>query len=290
MGAPRPAPTSAASGALPTFVIIGAMKCGTTSLHYYLGMHPEIGMSAEKELAYFAEEWNWKRGEPWYRRQFDPARPVRGEASPHYTCHPQYQGVPERMHALLPEAKLIYLVRDPVERIVSHYCHDVVRGFERAPLAEAVLAPDSKYLQRSQYHRQIGRYLPYYPPEAVLVVDQADLRDDRRETLRRVFAFVGAEPDAWDPRFHLERHRTERKRRRTPAGEWLAQTLPMRALRTLPVRYRWPLEDAVYYPFSRPMERPEVAPDLHAAIADRLGEDLAAWRAFTGRDFASWSL
>ena len=275
---------------MPTFVIIGAMKCGTTSLHYYLGMHPEIGMSKNKELAFFPERFNWKRGERWYRRQFDPSKPVRGEASPHYSCYPHHPNVPARMHALLPEAKLIYLVRDPVERIVSHYCHDVARGFEHEPFAEAVLAPDSKYLMRSQYHRQIERYLPYYDPEAILVVDQADLRERRRETLARVFTFVGADPDVWDVRFHLERHRTERKRRRTPAGERLAETLPMRALRTLPVRLRWPLEDLVYYPFSRPMERPEVDPALHAAIADRLGDDVARWRAFTGRDFAHWSL
>ncbi|MEM6287812.1 MAG: sulfotransferase domain-containing protein [Bacteroidota bacterium] len=282
---------SSGDGALPTFVIIGAMKCGTTSLHYYLGMHPEIGMSKEKELAFFPDAWNWARGEGWYRRRFDAGKAIRGEASPHYTCHPQYPNVPERMHALLPEAKLIYLVRDPVERLVSHYLHDVARGFESEPLAEAVLAPDSKYLARSQYHRQIERYLPFYDPEAILVLDQADLRKRRRETLRRVFAFVGADPEHWDARFHLERHTTARKRRRTPAGERLARSLPMKALRTLvPIRYRWPLEDAIYYPFSRPMERPEVTPDLHAALADRLGADLARWRAFTGRDFAHWSL
>lgn len=281
----------ASEGALPTFVIIGAMKCGTTSLHYYLGMHPEIGMSAEKELAYFVTEWNWKRGERWYRRQFDPAKAIRGEASPQYACYPSNDGVPERMHGLLPDARLIYLVRDPVQRIVSHYCHDVARGFEDRPFTEAVLGDNGKYLDRTRYYFQIEQYLPYYDREDILVVDQQDLREDRRETLRRVFDFVGADPEVWDPRFNLERHRTKRKRRRTPGGERLARTLPMKALRTLvPIRYRWPIEDLVYYPFSRPMERPEVDPELRAALRDRLGDDLARWRAWTGRDFAHWAV
>ncbi|WP_420455803.1 sulfotransferase family protein [Rubrivirga sp.] len=277
-------------GALPTFLIIGAMKCGTTSLHYYLSLHPEIGMSAEKELAFFVAKRNWHRGERWYRRQFDPAYGVRGEASPHYTCFSQFPDVPERMHALVPEARLIYLVRDPVDRLVSHYCHAVSMGREDRPLAEAVREPDSAYLARSQYHCQIARYLPYYGRDQILVVDQDDLLRRRRATLGEVFAFVGADPDVWDPRFEWERHRTDRKRVKTALGERVAASWPMRAIGRLPNRYRWPIEDAVYWPVSRPVERPVVSPGLRAEIARRLEADVARWRAFTGRPFSHWSL
>ena len=112
---------------LPNLIVIGAAKCGTTSLHEYLDLHPEVAMSREKELDFFVEEKHWGRGVEWYAAQFEDA-PVRGESSPSYTAYPRYRGVPERIRRVVPDAKLVYLVRDPVERIVSHFVHrQVVR-------------------------------------------------------------------------------------------------------------------------------------------------------------------
>src|SRR5687768_14093660 len=97
---------------LPTFVIIGAMKCGTTSLHYYLAQHPEICMPQKKETDFFITEINYHRGRGWYESLF--AQPAKitakacGEASPNYAKTWQFRGVPERMHDLLPQARLIY--------------------------------------------------------------------------------------------------------------------------------------------------------------------------------------
>ncbi|MEO0556891.1 MAG: sulfotransferase domain-containing protein [Bacteroidota bacterium] len=281
---------SPSQGALPTFIILGAMKCGTTSLHAYLSLHPEISMSKDKELAFFADGWNWKRGADWYRRQFDAERPVRGEASPQYTCYPQYDSIPERMHDLLPDIRLIYLVRDPVDRLVSHYCHDVSRGFEERPLDVALRQPDSSYIARSQYYRQIERYLSYYDAESILIMDQMDLRTHRRETLQEIFAFIGVDSEVWDPRFEHEHHATSQKRQRSTLGKRLAKTWPMRAVNLVPPRYRWPLMDALYRPFSVPLERPHIDDALHAIIADQLADDVASWRAFTGRAWSDWSL
>lgn len=266
------------------------MKCGTTSLHAYLSLHPEISMSKEKELAFFADGWSWSRGVDWYRRQFDAGAPVRGEASPQYTCYPQYDQIPERMHALLPEVRLIYLVRDPIDRLVSHYCHDVARGFEERPLEVALRESDSKYIARSQYYRQLERYLRYYDAESILILDQMDLKTRRRETLQEVFAFIGADPNVWDPRFHEEHHATSHKRQRSALGKRLAASWPMRAIRMVPPRYRWTLEDAIYRPFSIPMERPHVDEALHDRISALLADDVASWRAFTGRAWSDWSL
>jgi len=288
---PLPSPeTSTAEGALPTFIVIGGMKCGTTSLHRYLDLHPEIGMSGQKELAYFVTEWNWGQGEAWYRTQFDPRQRVRGESSPQYTSFPKYTHVPERMHTLVPEAKLIYVVRDPIERLVSHYRHNVASGRDDRELAEALAEPDSDYLARSQYFRQLERYLAVYSADRILIVDQHDLRHRRPETLREVFSFLEVDPDVWDVRFHRELHRTQRKRVKTPLGERLSKTWPMRRVAQLPEGIRWMVEDAVYWPLSHPVVEPEISPALRAEIADRLAEDLTEWRAFTGRAFAHWSL
>lgn len=101
----------------PNLVVIGAAKCGTTSLHEYLNAHPQIAMSREKELDFFVAEKNWSRGLDWYEAQFEDA-PIRGESSVSYAAFPEYQGVPERIVRALPDARVIYLVRDPVERVV----------------------------------------------------------------------------------------------------------------------------------------------------------------------------
>src|SRR4051812_3312851 len=115
---------------LPNLIVIGAKKSGTTSLYVYLDAHPEISMTRDKELNFFVEERNWSRGLGWYGEQFDAGAPVRGEASPYYTALPHHRGVPERMASVIPDARLVYMVRDPIARLLSHYDMGVARGRE----------------------------------------------------------------------------------------------------------------------------------------------------------------
>src|SRR5689334_4168641 len=93
--------------ALPNLIIIGGLKCGTTSIHHYLGLHPEINMSKPKELNFFVAELNWDLGLGWYEGRFDGRFSVRGESSPHYTNLPYFKGVPERIERQISGAKLI---------------------------------------------------------------------------------------------------------------------------------------------------------------------------------------
>lgn len=185
----------------PDLIIIGAMKCGTTSLHRYLDQHPDVGMSKVKELNFFfgdqpGEAGNWWRGVDWYRRQFPVTAAVRGEASPGYTS-PDHPEVAARMAQLVPDARLIYLVRDPLDRAVSQYLHHRRDGDERRPLGEALLDPASQYIARSRYHERVTPFLAHYQPDQLMVVDQRDLLEHRRATLRRLFAFVGVDENSW---------------------------------------------------------------------------------------------
>ena len=130
---------------LPNLLVIGAQKCGTTSLHGYLSLHPQVSMAKRKELDFFVRPedsivaiGNWHRGLDWYRAQFQGSSPVLGEASPNYTGFPHFRGVPERAARVLPEAKLICMVRDPIERIVSHYMHRRAAGVETRPLEQTL--------------------------------------------------------------------------------------------------------------------------------------------------------
>ena len=155
---------------LPTFLIIGTMKGGTTSLHRYLRQHPDVFMPERKELNFFVddyagppidppEERNWSRGLAWYERQFAGAERDRavGEASANYSRFPTYPGVAEKIAEVIPVARLIYLVRNPIVRVLSHYLPDLSNGREQRPLHLAVRR-DDRYLTPSRYATQVERY------------------------------------------------------------------------------------------------------------------------------------
>ena len=167
-----------ASGPLPNFLLIGAMKAGTTSMYHYLRAHPQVYMPTFKAPEFFAGKALSTRGVDWYRKQFAGAGPEAvaiGEASNVYTKYPHYPGVPERIAELIPDVRLLYIVRDPVARIRSHYQTRVAEGAEKLPLLEA-LATNSIYLDYSRYAMQIEQYLEHFPDEQLLVTTAEALR------------------------------------------------------------------------------------------------------------------
>ena len=289
-GDPAPAPETPLSGrgALPNLLIIGAQKCGTSGLHYYLGLHPEVSMSKPKELNFFIEERNWRRGADWYARHFDAHAKVRGEASPNYTAYPQHMGVPERMASLIPDARLIYIVRDPLERIEAHWVHNYAKRREKGNLHETLMHPNTSYLVRSEYFMQLQQFLQYFPAEQLLVLDQDDLRNRRLETLKSVFEFVGVDSSFQHPSFKQERHRTARKKRATRLGVRLQRVSRTRYGRMIP-RKAWLALDLAL-PLSKPIERPDVRDSLDPEVLEVLRQDADRLREHTGHDFATWSL
>ncbi len=190
--------------ALPNLVIIGGLKCGTTSLHHYLSLHPEIGMSRPKELNFFVSELNWPLGSGWYASHFSGRDQVRGESSPHYTNEPRFSGVAGRMNELIPETRLIYVVRDPIERMLSHYLHNIAGGYEQRPLEQALADPDSAYVDRGLYAMQLDPYLARFPRERIEIVAQEDLKADREQTMRSLFSFLGVDAGFSSPQFSRE--------------------------------------------------------------------------------------
>ena len=202
---------------LPTVVGIGAMKAGTSALHRYLDAHPDIAMADAKEVNFFfgdqssdvEEDWsaagNWWRGIDWYRGQFADDGRVTGEISPGYTS-PDHPDVAARLASVVPDARLLYLVREPLARAVSQYRHHAREGTERRPVGEALLDPDSQYVARSRYHDRLRSFLEAFPAEQLLVVAQEDLQDQRRATLARIHEHVGVEAwwdDRLDRRWHV---------------------------------------------------------------------------------------
>ena len=172
-------------GRLPEFVIIGGQRCGTTSLYRYLAAHPSVRPATGKELQFLT--LHHRRGLRWYRGHF-PVRPpgvLSFEASPYYLFDPE---APARAAALLPEAKFIALLRDPVERAYSHYLHSRSYGVEPLSFADALDAePDRlargghtarrqfSYLARGRYAGQLARWFDRVGRDRVLVVRTEEL-------------------------------------------------------------------------------------------------------------------
>jgi hypothetical protein len=284
---------------LPTFLIIGAVKAGTTSLHHYLGQHPEIQMSAVKETNFFSGAAN---GVPYpvgrvesldeYERLFDPAFDVRGEASPGYSNHPRREGVPERIEELLPGVKLVYIVRDPIARAVSHYQMQVGLGEEQRAAAEALTdlsEPRTSYIPPGLYASQLELYLGRFPQERILVVDQADLLRDRGPTLEKVFAFLGVEQAVSFSRFDEELMSASQWRAYSPAYRRLRGAVAP-ALRWLPQALRDSLRGSVEQAIWPPLEKPEIDERLRERLEEIYGGEVERFRALTGKTFPSWSI
>jgi hypothetical protein len=277
---------------LPNLIVIGAAKCGTTSLHEYLDTHPEISMSRDKELHFFVEEKNLGKGLAWYESQFDAAAPVRGESSPGYSAFPLYQGVPERMAQTLPGAKLVYLVRDPIERIVSHYTHRTVNWPEMDTLEEVLAAPGLRdwIVTPSRYWLQLEQYLAHFPESQILVLDSDELRSRRDETLASVFAFLGVDPSFQSPEFELRHNAATGRTRMNRAGQTVSSLLErtLGPSRSHALRSRAPA--ALKSPFRYEVEPPVLPDELRAELEAELRDDVERLRAHTGLAFSGWSL
>jgi sulfotransferase family protein len=276
----------------PNLLIIGAPKCGTTSLHFYLDQHPEISMSAKKELRYFVRP-DWRERRDWYEQQFEGFdTPVRGEATPRYARYPTWDGVPERAHSLVPDARLIYVVGDPLERIRSHWAQqwsngdrrtldDALRGYER--LDNPIVAP-------SRYATQLEQWLAWFPGEQILVIDQDELRRERRAVLREAFAFLGVDAAFDSPRFADERNTRSEKYALTRVGQPLWNRVLGPAVRRLPERMQDPVRRRTIRALSRKMETPHIDAETRARLESLLRDEADRLRAMTGKPFASWAV
>jgi len=208
---------------LPELLIIGTQRGGTTSLYEYLSRHPDVVPPLGKELQYFSTEYG--RGDAWYRAHFPTERAVARrraagrdclvfEASPYYLFHPL---AAQRAAATVPSAKLVALLRDPVERAFSHYEHMRQRGLEPLSFEDAVAAEPERlagevermqadpgyrsrahriwsYVSRGRYASQLSEWLAHFPRQQLLVLRSEDLFADPAAAYARVQAFAGIRP------------------------------------------------------------------------------------------------
>jgi hypothetical protein len=225
-GPPTPLSGEPEVGTLPDFVVIGAQKCGTTTLYHHLTQHPYVERAATKELHFFDNHFD--KGVEWYRRCFPPPKwkdgqkTVTGEATPKYLFRPD---IPEKAAEIIPQAKLIVLLRNPVDRTYSQFHHGArngrreAMGFEEAvetflKFAEAEKAwpsgkendtPEREHhvqdirslIKRSIYVDQLQRWSRFFSDEQILVLKSEDFFKRTSENLKLVLDFLGL--PAWEP-------------------------------------------------------------------------------------------
>lgn len=270
---------------LPDFVIIGAMRSGTTSLSRYLGAHPEVFVPQVKECHYF--DRGHLRGTAWYAAFFEEAgeEQLAGEATPNYLYDP---AVPGRMWRELPDARLIAVLRNPVDRAYSHYWHrrarnDETLSFEAALDAEPErLASDDpatrahhSYVSRGLYVDQLERFLALYPRHSLMTLTFEHLRDDPVGSYGQVCAFLGIDaesvPDIVGQRLnpHVEFRALALRNLAKRAPRLIARVLGR--LNTTSVDY------------------PPMDPATRRRLLDRFAEPNARLATLTGLDLSAWS-
>ena len=289
---------------LPNFVVIGAARCGTTSLYAYLREHPQIFMSPEKETDYFslgdlppgevpdaASKYRARSREE-YERLFRGAGDARavGEASPTYLF---YSRSAARMQQLIPDAKLICILRDPIERAYSHYALSRKMGVELLPDFEAAVAAENEswlrdrsmrftYVRASLYHDGLREFLVRFPRERILVLLFQDFAENPAGTMRSVYRFLGVD-DRFEPDVTV-RHNRSLLPRSSLVREAFSRPRRLRRLlqRNLPPRLVTRVGNLMMHP------PPGLEPSVRARMLPRFHEEIRRLETLLDRDLSAW--
>lgn len=259
---------------LPDFIIIGAMKAGTTSLYEYLVSHPQIDKCKRKEPSFFADT-AWHKGIGWYKRLFRDNALLKCEASTSYTKYPAYGEVPQRMHETIPDVKLIYIVRNPVERIHSQLHHmAIMYGKVPAVITAENIAERPHFIRLSQYHYQLSQFLKYFDLDKIRIVRFEDLLAQPVQVLRELSEFLGIAGDFYNGDYNFTRHNEV-----STSARVKYQRLHY-YLYKAHVQLHFP---PIHKLFETPVPRPQLTLEAKHFIWDAVQEDLRQFEKLIGR-------
>jgi hypothetical protein len=256
----------------PDFIIIGAMKSATSTLHTQLSKQSGIFMTTPKEPNYFSDDSQYALGDSWYDGLFNDAEPndLCGESSTHYTKLPDYPDTLKRMSKRLESPKLIYVMRHPIDRLISHYTHQWTQNVFKCDINQAI----DKYeelIAYSCYTKQLAPYFELYGHQNVLPVFTESLRVNPQQELERVAKFIGHdEAVVWQDEV-LEQN-VSSERFRTFAGRSIVDSKLMTFLRRtlIPKSLRNRVKKALTM-----SKRPEIDQAHYAKLTALFDQDLA---------------
>lgn len=270
------------------FMIIGAQKCGTTALAEQLAAHPQICFCRVKEPGYFSTTHDWQAHLSTYHSLYTPTPgQLCGEASTMYTFLPEHQETHCRLHAYNPALKLIYMMRDPVERVLSNYAHRLVRKTTDQPLAHAIFA-DPVYINRSRYAVQLRPYLTLFPRQHILLLIFEEYIADQPRTLRQIAEFLAIDPAGFrnETQNGFVAHRSVGDYQLGPVLQQLRATpLVEMALGYLPQAMRRQARRQLGNTLTT---KPAMSPALRQLLWRFLEDDLCALEQIMGRRLDCW--
>lgn len=267
---------------LPNFLIIGAAKCGTTSLYHQLRQHPDIFMPENKEPTFFSDRLRgtWNNGLQWYEQLFKDwqGEAAVGEASTSYSKAPYYGDAPEKIARIIPQVKLIYLIRDPISQLASHYRQLLIYEGCRSSFDEVILGSDF-LLDVACYYRQISHFLRFFSRDQILILFFEEYINKPIFIASRVSEFL-----AVDNRIDLildePKHTSTDKRIKRWPGPWnfLARVSP------------GPLRSVVRFLTTKPIPQISMDKESSQRISDFLLPDIDSLKAFLHHDknFKHW--
>jgi hypothetical protein len=285
----------------PNLFVIGASKAGTSALHAYLNLHPEIRMSGQKEPCFFVDRADllqrWavmahntvSHDVDTYLAAFDGGEGMRyrGESSTLYAMHPSISGVAGRIATACPDARIIYCVREPVTRTISHYWQENRYLNEKRSL-EVALREDPIYRYTSDYALQMEEYLAHFGQDRIHVVVSERLRRDRLTTLAEIFDWLGVASFIPDPEDLADMHVTPPvgRQERIPGIAALRDTALWQRLRkSLP---DWMLE-GLGRVGTRPVQRAQIDDEaVRAELAVWFAERTTRFEELIGRRIPEW--
>ncbi|MFK5956608.1 MAG: sulfotransferase [Planctomycetota bacterium] len=273
----------------PDFVMIGAMKCATSTLHVQLAAQPGFFMSTPKEPNYFSDDAVFAQGPAWYRGLFAEAKPgdIRGESSTHYTKLPVHTETIARLQEELDGApvKLIYMMRHPIDRLVSQYIHEWTQGVVSAKI-DVALEQHPEMSAYSCYAMQLEPWIEAFGKESILPLFTDGLRAHSQRTLERVCDFLGYQgAPVWDDSKGDQNVSAVRMRKSPvrdiaaiPALRWIRRAFVPEAWRAK-VKSRWVMT-----------ERPQLSAASLQKLEKKFDQDLAQLGDWLGLDLncANW--
>lgn len=273
------------------FMIIGAMKSGTTSLSQLLSGHPEVCFCKKKEPHFFSKSPNWRDRIEEYRELYSPVNnQICGEASTTYTFYPIFnKNTCQAIYDFNPNIKLIYIMRDPIDRIVSHYMHAYTRGYVSDSFEKSVLTRP-RYINISRYSTQIKPYIERFGKDQVLLLTFEEFISDRRSFLDKVSTFLNIDASLFNLDSNIHENKSVGEYRPSVKMERLEQNAIIQK-----VKYLLPAaaQDITFKAFNKVNRRkldakPVVSMEIGDAIRRLLRLDILEMEKMLGRELNEW--
>jgi Sulfotransferase domain len=275
----------------PDYLLIGSSKCGTSSITYLLSQHPDIFMSTPREPEFFARDEVYQKGLSWYESLFANSgqKKIRGEGSNLYTMKEVFPNTVSRIASYVPEAKLIYCVRNPFHRIESYWLELRAHGGDKVhyDFNTAVSSNQDWLLDPTNYWQQIGAFRKFFSDTQIHVIFLEDFIENPTLTMKKCFEFLNVDPDKSlvDSNLHLG-STSGRSIQRKFSSQLRTNPFYRSMVKLVPQNVRNSMRSKLF--FTQNYKKPDWKPETKKWVTDTLENDLATFLEFYGKSRSFW--